>query len=343
MLRDDAPRPALISREREAEGKVFSLHFVQPTGLCRSRPQVREDLAEWDSCLRCVEFDSCYRLCMARLALRGLARTSDGQSRAAGAGPFGVSEVDHVREHGRFPGRRAGSPASCWRVAACRPDARRGGRPRPRRRVRWQAQGAVPRRPRHAGRLAAGAGGLGLRRGPPARPGSTPSRPLAGKLRPDAVVVSLAPKVSIARLSEALGGFGRVARTIPNAPSLVGAGFNPVAFGPGLPEDARRDLLELLGPLGACPVVPGGHLEAYAVLTAMGPTYLWFQLQQLRELGRSFGLPAADVDAGLAAMATGAARTLFASGLSAEEVMDLVPVRPLRDDEEAIRTATGTG
>src|SRR5579859_2093471 len=74
-------------------------------------------------------------------------------------------------------------------------------------------------------------------------------RPLAGKLRPDAVVVSLAPKVKITRLSEGLGGFGRVARSIPNAPSLVGTGFNPVAFGPGLPEDARGAILKMLWPL----------------------------------------------------------------------------------------------
>jgi hypothetical protein len=67
------PDPKLISREREAGGKVFSLHFVQPIGLSRSRPQVREDPAQWDDCLRCAEFDSCYRLCMARIALRGLA------------------------------------------------------------------------------------------------------------------------------------------------------------------------------------------------------------------------------------------------------------------------------
>jgi len=167
-------------------------------------------------------------------------------------------------------------------------------------------------------------------------------RPLVGKLRPDTVVVSLAPKVRIIRLTEVLGGFERIARTIPNAPSLVGAGFNPVAFGPDLPEDDRRALQALLEPLGACPVVPEEHLEAYAVLTAMGPTYLWFQLQQLRELGLSFGLSAGDVDAGLAAMVTGAARALFASGLSAKEVMDLVPVKPLRDDEEAIRTAYRT-
>jgi pyrroline-5-carboxylate reductase len=164
-------------------------------------------------------------------------------------------------------------------------------------------------------------------------------QPLAGHLRPDAVVVSLAPKVPIARLVRALGGFERIARAIPNAPSLVGAGYNPVAFGPGLGERERESVLELLGPLGACPVVPEEHLEAYAVLTAMGPTYLWFQIQQLRELGASFGLSGEAVDQGLEAMIVGTAKTLFASGLSAQEVIDLVPVKPLHQDEENIRAA----
>ncbi len=167
-------------------------------------------------------------------------------------------------------------------------------------------------------------------------------KPLAGRLRPDAVVVSLAPKVTVSRLVTLLSGFARVARVLPNAPSLVGEGYNPVSFGPGLDAAGRETVLSLLRPLGACPVVPEEHLEAYAVLTAMGPTYLWFQLQQLRELGRSFGLAPADVDGGLAAMVTGAARTLLGSGLDPAEVLDLIPVRPLQDDEEAIRTAYTT-
>lgn len=165
---------------------------------------------------------------------------------------------------------------------------------------------------------------------------------LAGRLRSDAVVVSLAPKISVAQISTALEGFARIARVIPNAPSLIGAGFNPVSFGTGLDETGRAQVLALLGLLGKCPVVPEDHLEAYAVLTAMGPTYLWFQLQQLRELGLSFGLAPADVDAGLAAMATGATQTLFASGLQAGDVMDLIPVKPLQEEEEAIRTAYKT-
>jgi pyrroline-5-carboxylate reductase len=175
---------------------------------------------------------------------------------------------------------------------------------------------------------------------PPALPDALTA--LAGKLRPDSVVVCLAPKVSISRLAGLLGGFERVARTIPNAPSFVGAGYNPVAFGAALGEAEKEQVLALLRPLGACPVVLEEHLEAYAVLTAMGPTYFWFQFRELQELGRSFGLPAAEVDAGLAAMVKGTARTFFESGCSPEEVMDLIPVRPMQGEEDAIRAAYRT-
>ena len=168
------------------------------------------------------------------------------------------------------------------------------------------------------------------------------AKPLAGHLRSDAVVVSLAPKISISKLSAVLGGFARIARTIPNAPSLVRAGYNPVSFGPGVDERGRERVLNLVRMLGVCPVVPEDNLEAYAVLTAMGPTYLWFQFQQLRELGLSFGLSSSEVDTGLAAMVTGAAQSFFGSGLSAQDVMDLVPVKPLHADEDAFCTAYKT-
>jgi pyrroline-5-carboxylate reductase len=172
---------------------------------------------------------------------------------------------------------------------------------------------------------------------PPALKGVLPE--IAPKLRPDAVVVSLAPVVTLARLSAMLGGFGRVARILPNAPSIAGAGFNPVAFGDGLPAEARAELAALLDGLGSHPVVPEDSLEAYAVLAAMGPTYFWFQWQTLRELAASFGLAPADGDRALRAMLDGAVRTLFEAGLSPEQVLDLVPVRPLAKNEPGIRAA----
>lgn len=160
---------------------------------------------------------------------------------------------------------------------------------------------------------------------------------LGGQIPAGTVVVSLAPKFTIAKLSDALGGHAGVCRMIPNAPSLIGAGYNPIAFGDGVGQEARSGLRDLLAPLGDCPEVPEGKLEAYALITGMGPTYLWFQLETLRELGRTFGLDDADLTPALKRMVCGSARTLVESGLSPTEVMDLIPVKPLGEDEAAMR------
>jgi pyrroline-5-carboxylate reductase len=162
------------------------------------------------------------------------------------------------------------------------------------------------------------------------------------QVRPEAVVVSLAPKFTIAKLTELLGGFQRVARTIPNAPSLLGQGFNPVAYAPRLPLGDRTLLQQLFAPLGANPEVDEKHLEAYAVISAMGPTYLWPQLIELCHLGQEFGLSAADALTAVDGMTSGAAATFADAGLTEEEVMNLVPVKPLGDAEAMFRDAYRT-
>lgn len=160
---------------------------------------------------------------------------------------------------------------------------------------------------------------------------------LRGAVPSNTLVVSLAPKFTMARLAEALGGHAHIARIIPNAPSLIGAGFNPMVFGEAVPPAERAALRDLLAPLGDCPEVAEPKLEAYALVSAMGPTYLWFQLEALRELGRSFGLDDADLAPALKRMVCGATRTLLESGLTPEQVMDLIPVKPFAEDQAAIR------
>lgn len=151
------------------------------------------------------------------------------------------------------------------------------------------------------------------------------------------VVVSLAPKITLAKLSEGLGGHPQVSRLIPNAGSIVNAGYNPVVFGSGLATSEREGLLALLAPLGACPVVPENQLEAYAVVTAMGPTYAWFQWQILEELAQSFGISDEQVRPAIRTMLMGALAVYFDAGMTADEVSDLIPVRPLQENESAIR------
>jgi pyrroline-5-carboxylate reductase len=159
---------------------------------------------------------------------------------------------------------------------------------------------------------------------------------IKGNPKPTALVMSLAPKFTVAKLSELLGGFARIARAIPNAPSVIGAGYNPVAFAPALTSADKAKLTALLSPLGECPEVAEEKLEAYAVLTAMGPTYLWFQLQALREVAAGFGLSDAEITPALKRMVCGATRTLLESGLASAEVTDLIPVKPLAEMEAQI-------
>lgn len=157
-------------------------------------------------------------------------------------------------------------------------------------------------------------------------------------LKHEPVLISLAPKITISKISEKLDGFLKIVRMIPNACSIVNHGYNPVHFSPSLDEPEKKELLRILAILGDCPEVDEDKLEAYAVVAAMGPTYLWFQLYELEKIGITFGLTSQEVRRAVSCMAEGSAKTMNESHLNPVEVMDLTPVKPLKDDEEDIRS-----
>ncbi|SEM63077.1 pyrroline-5-carboxylate reductase [Syntrophus gentianae] len=150
------------------------------------------------------------------------------------------------------------------------------------------------------------------------------------------LLISLAPKWSIQALSNGLGGFNRIVRMIPNAPSVMNKGYNPIAFSNSLTKKGKEELINILGVLGDCPEVEEGKLEAYALLTGAGPTYIWPQLNELRSIGQSFGLTPRETEEALGKMIKGAVKTLFDSGFSYDKVMNLIPMKPLGEGENTI-------
>lgn len=157
------------------------------------------------------------------------------------------------------------------------------------------------------------------------------------EISPASILVSLAPKFSIGKISEGLEGFNRVVRMIPNAPSIIGKGYNPVCFAGGIQPSEKKALLDLFSALGESPEKGENKLEGYAILTAMGPTYFWFQLSELQTLASSFGLEQDDIKCGIFKMMNGTIEMFYNSGLTPAQVMDLVPVRPLGDKENEIK------
>jgi pyrroline-5-carboxylate reductase len=153
----------------------------------------------------------------------------------------------------------------------------------------------------------------------------------------EAVIISLAPKLTIKQLSDRLSGFQRIIRMIPNAPSFLNAGYNPVTFSPVFSLEEKEGWLSWFRLWGESPVVLEDNLEAYAIITAMGPTYLWFQLYELLKIAKSFGLEQADALRGISGMAVGAVKCMLEEDRNAEEVMDLIPVKPLLEEEPGIK------
>ncbi|MBN1561046.1 NAD(P)-binding domain-containing protein [candidate division KSB1 bacterium] len=160
---------------------------------------------------------------------------------------------------------------------------------------------------------------------------------IAAAVQQAQAIVSLAPVFKAEKIAVMLNGYSKIARMIPNAATLMNRGYNPVWLSKHIGQREKSSLMNFFKALGDCPEVDEDKLEAYAILTAMGPTYLWPQLQELHQLSLEFGLTEEESKAGMRAMVSNTVELLYDSGLSYDEVVDLIPVKPLAESEAEIR------
>jgi pyrroline-5-carboxylate reductase len=160
---------------------------------------------------------------------------------------------------------------------------------------------------------------------------------LKNDVRSDAIVISLAPKISIEKISSRLGQVKKIARLIPNATSYINDGFNPLCFSPGFDSWEKDSVLSLLKNLGHTFEVAEEKLESYAIVSAMLPTYFWFQWKYMEEIGVQTGLTKSEAEEAVHQTLLAAINLMYTSELTTEEVVDLIPVKPVGENEEQIK------
>jgi pyrroline-5-carboxylate reductase len=156
-------------------------------------------------------------------------------------------------------------------------------------------------------------------------------------IKTESMIVSLAPKITMEKIRTLLGLHHNIARMNPSASSCINQGLNPINFSEGFSPVAKKELLNLLGGLGSLPEVAESKIEGYAIISAMGPTYFWFQLQKLMEMAVDFGLDPGEAREVIRTMMQGTVNTLLDSGLAFDQVTDLIPVKPMAGAEGAIK------
>ncbi len=155
-------------------------------------------------------------------------------------------------------------------------------------------------------------------------------------INPKSTLISLSPKFTIEKMITLLGGFNRIVRFLPLASSIIGKGYNPVVFGRFLDNESKNYLLDLFSVFGHTLVVEESKIEAYALIVAMGPTYLWFQYYKLIELSKNFGMDEQEAANAVKNMLKASIDTMFDSGLDKAAVIDLIPVKPIGEHEAEI-------
>ncbi len=153
------------------------------------------------------------------------------------------------------------------------------------------------------------------------------------------IFISLAPKITIEKISSVLGN-QNVARLIPNATSFINQGYNPITFAPGF--DNKKEIMDMLLVLGKTFETDESKLEAYAIASAMLPTYFWFQWYQMVEIAGQIGLSKSEAHETVMESLLASINVMFKSGLKQAEVIDLIPVKPIGENEAQIKEILNT-
>ena len=106
-------------------------------------------------------------------------------------------------------------------------------------------------------------------------------------------LLSVMAGVTLTTLESWVGPDVAVVRSIPNTPSLIGAGVSAVSPGSRAGEDDLRWAEELLAKVGVVVRLPEASLDAVTGLSGSGPAYVFLVAEALIDAGVLAGLPRA--------------------------------------------------
>lgn len=158
---------------------------------------------------------------------------------------------------------------------------------------------------------------------------------ISGSITNKTTVISLAPKITIEKIASKLNT-SNIARMIPNATSFINEGYNPVTFAPAFDTNEKQEVLAMLKLLGHTFEVAEPKLEAYVLLSATLPSFFWFQWNEISKIGTQVGLTEDESKASVQQTLIAAINLMFQSGLSPDQVMNLIPVKPIGEHQDQI-------
>ena len=149
-------------------------------------------------------------------------------------------------------------------------------------------------------------------------------RQIAGAIRPDTLIVSVAAGVDTATIEEQLFEGARVVRAMPNTPAQVRAGATAIAAGRHATDDDLATARRIFDAVGITVALDEIHLDAVTGLSGSGPAYIFLILEALADAGVKVGLSRRDAQRLAAQTVMGSAKLLLDTDEHPGRLKDMV-------------------
>lgn len=118
---------------------------------------------------------------------------------------------------------------------------------------------------------------------------------IAGKLKKDAIVISIAAGVTTTYLAKRLGDVA-IIRTMPNTPAMVDEGATAIFNRSASPEALER-AVELFSAVGKAVILDDENLlDAVTAVSGSGPAYFFLLMEEMVRAAEELGIPSDEAE-----------------------------------------------
>lgn len=149
-------------------------------------------------------------------------------------------------------------------------------------------------------------------------------RGFADAVVPDALVVSIAAGVTLARLEGLLGSERKIVRVMPNLPAMVLAGMSSLTPNAQVSAEECTRVQELFESFGRAEVVPEHLIDAVIAASGSSPAYVCVFIEALADAAVAEGMPRAQAYTFAEQAVLGTAKYLLETGLHPAVLKDMV-------------------
>lgn len=167
-------------------------------------------------------------------------------------------------------------------------------------------------------------------------------REIRDVIRPEQMIITIAPGKTLAWLAEQFGKEVKIVRTMPNTPAMVGQGMTAACANEFVTEEELAYACRILSSFGKVEVVGEHLMDAVVSVSGSSPAYIFLLIEAMADAAVADGMPRQQAYKFAAQAVKGSAEMVLETGKHPGELKDMV-CSPAGTTIEAVRVLEKNG